>query len=101
MLIVMLVILYHRRLDRHRLKLLVDLVQLLCCHQFQMLSCVYLQGEVHMTRGVNDVDQVLVPGAGGSSRSDGDASLLLLSHPVHSGSALMHLPDLVCLASVV
>jgi len=69
--------------------------------KFQMLRCVYLQGEVHVTWGVNDVDQMLVPGASGSSRSDGDASLLLLSHPVHSGSPLMHLPNLVCLASVI
>ncbi|KAA6417931.1 MAG: hypothetical protein FRX49_12089 [Trebouxia sp. A1-2] len=38
---------------------------------------------------------VRVGDKGGSSRSDGDASLLLLSHPVHSGSALMHLPNLV------
>ena len=59
-----------------------------------------LKSEVHVTRGVNDVDEMLVPGASSGSRGDGDASLLLLSHPVHSGAALMHHTNLVCLASV-
>ena len=59
----------------------------------------HLQGEVNMTRRVDDVDEVLVPGASGGSRGDGDPPLLLLGHPVHGGSSLMHLPNLVCLAS--
>ena len=53
-----------------------------------------------MTGGVNDVDEVLVPGAGGGSRGDSDASLLLLSHPIHGGASFMHLPNLVGLTSV-
>lgn len=53
-----------------------------------------------MTGGVNDVDEVLVPGAGGGSRGDGDTSLLLLGHPVHSRTSLMHLPNFVGLPRV-
>ena len=36
-----------------------------------------------------------LPEAGGGRRSDGDAALLLLLHPVHDGGAVMHLADLV------
>ena len=51
-----------------------------------------------MTRGVNDVDQVIVPGAGGRRRCDGDTPFLLLLHPVHGGRTLMHLSNLICLS---
>ena len=68
--------------------------------QFIEGSGIHLQSEVHVTWGVNDVDEMLVPGAGGGSRGDGDASFLLLSHPVHGGAPLMHLPNLVSLARV-
>ena len=43
----------------------------------------HLHGEVNVTGGVNDVDLVLVPETGGSSRSNRDTTLLLLCHPVH------------------
>ena len=59
-----------------------------------------LKSEIHVTGGVDDVDEVLVPSASSGGRSDGDASLLLLSHPVHGGPSLVHLPNLVCFASV-
>jgi hypothetical protein len=55
----------------------------------------HLDGEVDVTRGVDDVDRVLVPLAGGRSGGDGDTPLLLLLHPVHDGSALVDLTDLV------
>ena len=54
-----------------------------------------LCGKVHMARGIDDVDAGILPETGGSSRSDGDASLLLLLHPVHRGSAFMGLTELV------
>ena len=58
-----------------------------------------------MARGVDDLDAVvltvLVPEARGSSGGNGYAALLLLNHPVHGGSALMDLTDLVGLAGVV
>ena len=48
-----------------------------------------------MARGVNDVDLVLVPETGGGSRGNGDTALLLLLHPVHGGSTVVHLTNLV------
>ena len=64
-----------------------------------------LGGEVHVARGVDDLEAIglaiLLPEAGGSSSGDGHAALLLLHHPVHRRGAIMHLADLVGLASVV
>ena len=58
-----------------------------------------------MARGVDDLDAVvgtvLLPEARGSSGGNGYAALLLLNHPVHGGSALMDLTDLVSLTGVV
>ena len=42
-----------------------------------------------------------VPVAGGRGGGDGDATLLLLLHPVHRRAALVHLANLVRLAGVV
>jgi hypothetical protein len=54
-------------------------------------------------RGIDDVDAMLgtielihaLPETGRRSRGDGDATLLLLLHPVHGRSAVMHFTDLV------
>src|SRR5215213_8404157 len=58
-----------------------------------------LHREVHVAGRVDDVDAVLRPGAlpeaGRRGRGDRDAALLLLLHPVHRRSALVHLADLV------
>src|SRR6478609_3244099 len=54
-----------------------------------------LGGEVDVTRGVDNVDLVVLPPAGRRGRRDRDAALLLLLHPVHRGSALVDLTDLV------
>ena len=54
-----------------------------------------LSGEVDVTRGVDDVDAGSVPEAGGCSRGDGYATLLLLLHPVHGRGTLMGLAELV------
>ena len=65
----------------------------------------HFDGEVHVARGIDDVDAVLdavpEPEAGGGGGRDGDAPLLLLLHPVHRGRALVHFTDLVVLAGVV
>ncbi len=65
----------------------------------------HLDGEVHVARGVDDVDAVqdpvAQPEAGRRGRGDRDAPLLLLLHPVHGGGALMDLTDLVVLARVI
>src|SRR6478735_2259199 len=54
-----------------------------------------LGGEVDVPGGVDDVDLVFLPPAGGGGGGDGDAPLLLLLHPVHRGRALVDLTDLV------
>ena len=46
-----------------------------------------------MPRGVDDVDLVVPPVAGGGRRGDGDPALLLLLHPVHGCFAVVHLAD--------
>jgi len=51
--------------------------------------------EVDVTRRVDDVDAAIAPERRGRSGRDGDAALLLLDHPVHDRSAVMHLTDLV------
>ena len=60
-----------------------------------------LDGEIDVARRVDDVDALVVPVSSGRGRRDGDAALLLLLHPVHGGSAVMHLADLVALAGVI
>src|SRR5215216_2110031 len=54
-----------------------------------------------MPRGVDDVETLVVPECRGGGRRDGDAALLLLLHPVHGRSALMHLAHFVALAGIV
>ena len=68
----------------------------------------HLHGEVHVARGVNDVDPGLGelaggagPVAGGGGGGDGDAPLLFLGHPVHGGGAVMGLTDLIVDAGVI
>src|SRR3954451_1659534 len=60
----------------------------------------HLDGEVHVTGGIDDVDGVAEPARRGSGRGDGNAAFLLLLHPVHGGRALMALTDLVVDAGV-
>ena len=59
-----------------------------------------LDGEVDVARRVDDVDPVILPETGGGSGRDRDATLLLLFHPVHRGTAIVDLTDLVVLAGV-
>ncbi len=62
----------------------------------------HLDGEVHVAGGVDDVEAVLgvghvhaLPEAGRGGGRDRDAALLLLLHPVHGRSAVVHFADLV------
>ena len=78
-------------------------------------GALHLNGEVHVARGINDVDTVLIlgirlgivlslsvrPVAGGSSRSNGNTTLLLLCHPVHRSGTLVRFTDLVVNTGVV
>ena len=50
----------------------------------------HLGGEIDVTRRVDDVDPVIVPETGRRSGRDRDAALLLLLHPVHRRSAVVH-----------
>jgi hypothetical protein len=54
-----------------------------------------LDGEVDVSRRIDDVDAVVAPLAGRGGRGDRDAALLLLLHPVHRRGALVDLADLV------
>ncbi len=55
----------------------------------------HLHSEVNVSRSVDKIDLVLfvgiLPECCGCSRCDGDATLLLLLHPVHGGAAVVHL----------
>ena len=73
-------------------------------------GALYLGREVHVAGGVDDLEAVflavgcaagVLPKAGGGCGGDGHAALLLLDHPVHGGSAVVHLADLMSLARVV
>ena len=61
----------------------------------------HLDREVDVAGRVDDVDPVALPLAGGRGGGDRDAALLLLSHPVHHGRALVNLPHLVGAACVI
>mmetsp|Transcript_894 Transcript_894/g.2071 ORF Transcript_894/g.2071 Transcript_894/m.2071 type:complete len:552 (+) Transcript_894:661-2316(+) len=59
------------------------------------------QGEIDVTRGINDVDTVILPGASGSGGGNGNSTLLFLFHPIHGGSSFVDLTNLVRFSSVV
>src|SRR5690606_31747921 len=60
-----------------------------------------LDREVNVAGGVDDVDYVVVPDAGGGGGGDGDAPLLLLLHPVHGAGTLVDFTDLVVTPGVI
>ena len=55
----------------------------------------HLNGEVHVSGCINDIDAMALPERGSCSRGDGDAPLLLLLHPVHCRRAIMSLTYLM------
>ena len=57
--------------------------------------------EVNVAGGVDDVDSVVVPITGCSSRGDCDTSFLFLFHPVHGCAAVVSLTHFVSLTGVV
>ena len=59
-----------------------------------------LNGEVHVAGSVDDVDSVVLPEAGSRSGGDCYTSLLLLLHPVHCRSTIMHFAEFVGLSCV-
>ena len=57
--------------------------------------------KIYVPRSVDQIDSVPAPVAGGGGRSDGDAALPLLEHPVELGVALIDAADPVNAAGVV
>ena len=60
----------------------------------------YFYSEVNVARGIYNVDSLTFPLGGGSSRSNGYTTLLLLRHPVHGCGAFMYFADLMNLTCV-
>ena len=56
--------------------------------------------EVYVSGGINDVDTVILPVAGGCGGGNGDTSLLLVCHPVHGSRTLVGLTYLMGLTGV-
>ena len=57
-----------------------------------------LDGEINVAGGVDDIQTMLVPEAGGRCRLDGDAALTFLIHEIGGGGAIMDFTDLMDLA---
>ena len=60
----------------------------------------YFDGEVDVSRRINNIDPVSKPLGCSCSRSDGNAAFLLLLHPVHSRIAFMGLTKFMVASSV-
>ena len=58
-------------------------------------AALHFGGEIDVSGRVDDVDLEIVPLAGRRGGRDGDATLLLLLHPIHGGSAFVDLTQLV------
>jgi hypothetical protein len=60
----------------------------------------YFRGKVHVSGRINNVDANIAPATGGCGGGNRDPALLLLFHPVHGGSAFVHLAQAVRLSRV-
>src|SRR6202042_1301156 len=58
-------------------------------------------GEVDVAGRVDDVETLVLPEGRRRGRREGDAALLLLLHPVHGRSAVVHFADLMRLAGII
>ncbi len=58
-------------------------------------AALHFHGEIHVARGIDDVDAMVAPETGGSGRRDGNTTLSLLIHPVHHRRTLVGLAQLV------
>ncbi len=59
-----------------------------------------LDREIHMSRGIDDVNPVVLPKAGCRCGGDCYSALLFLLHPVHRCGAFMDLSDFVCASRI-
>ena len=53
-------------------------------------AALHFGGEVHVTRGVDDVHHVVLPVGGGGGGGDGDTPFPFLGHPVHCSGPFVH-----------
>ncbi len=60
-----------------------------------------LDREIDVTGGIDDVEALAVPEGRGRGGGDRDAALLLLLHPVHGRSAVVHFADLMRFAGII
>ncbi len=58
-------------------------------------------GEVDVAWRINDIETLTIPESRRCGRSDGDAALLLLLHPIHRRRAFMHFADFMALAGII
>ncbi len=58
-------------------------------------AALYLDGEIHMARGIDNLYQMILPLCPGDGGGDGDAVVLLFGHVVHMGRTVMNLTNLV------
>ena len=54
-----------------------------------------LDGEIDVTRCIDNIDPMVTPQAGRRRRSNRDAALLFLDHPVHGRGSFVHLTEFV------
>src|SRR5699024_2445843 len=60
-----------------------------------------LNSEVNVAGSVDDIDTMLLPVTGSSSRGNGNTSLLFLSHPVHGAGTFVGFAHLVNLTGII
>ena len=63
-------------------------------------AALHFDREIDVPRGVDDVDAVVAPEAGGRGGGDRDAAFPFLLHPVHRGGAFVHLAHAVDAARI-
>ncbi len=65
----------------------------------------YLNGKINVSRGIDDIDAVFlvvkIPGNSGGSRSNRNAALLFLYHPVHGSRAIMNFAEFIITSGII
>ena len=61
----------------------------------------HLGGKIDVTRGVDNINLMIFPVAGGGCRGDRNAPFLFLFHPVHGRLTVVHFSDFVAFSRVV
>ncbi len=64
-------------------------------------AALYLRREVHMPRGIDNVNPVIIPKTRGRRRRNRDAPLLLLHHPIHRSRAIVDFANAMRFSRVI